>query len=69
MPRKTVPRTSVAIKESVTNVFLLVCADQTDMAMVKLLAIKTTVLKKPRLRSSMFPPMPKAVGNWWRLMV
>ena len=63
MPRKTVPRTSVAIKESVTNAFLLVCADETDMAIVKLLAIKTTVLKKPRFRSSILPPMPKAVGN------
>src|SRR5579863_1637691 len=69
MPRKTEPKTRVRIRKIGTSFLRLVCADHTDMAMVKLLAISTMVLKKPRFKSSMLPPTPKAVGNAWRLMV
>src|ERR1700756_5660 len=68
IPRKTEPRARVAIRNSGTNFLWLVWADHTDMAMVKLLAIKTTVLPKPRLRSNMLPPMPNAVEYAWRLI-
>src|SRR2546427_28234 len=42
MPRNTVPRTSVAIRKILTSCFFPTCADQTAMAMVKLLMMRTT---------------------------
>src|SRR5256885_13551079 len=68
MPRNTVPSASVAITKRGTSFFLLVCADQTDMAIVKLLAISTMVLPKPSGSDSILPLMPKAVGNSWRFV-
>ncbi len=68
-PRKTVPRASVAIKKMLTRRFFPTWADQTAMAMVKLLMISTTVLPAPSVMSRVLLPMPKAVLKALRLMV
>ena len=52
MPRKTQPRVRVRIRKRGTSFFLPVCADQTAMAMVKLLIMSTMVFTVPRVMSS-----------------
>src|SRR5712664_3902711 len=68
-PRNTVPSASVEIRKMLTSCFLPTCADQTAMAMVKLLRMRTTVLPPPSTISSVLLPAPKAVLNAWRLIV
>src|SRR3974390_1700554 len=56
-------------KNILSRSFLPTCADQTPMAIVKLLASSTTVLKPPSVKLSVLLPIANAWKYVWRLMV
>src|SRR5580704_2397635 len=69
MPRKTLPKIKVAMRKRVTNFFLPTWADQTDIAMVSELPIRTTVLMAPQLNLMVRLEKEKTSAYVWRFMV
>ncbi len=69
MPRKTQPRTSVAMRQNVKSFFLPTWEAQTARAMVKLLPMRTTVLMAPSQRLMDLLACAKISGYVERLSV